>query len=83
MSYSTPTYQVTKNNLSNANEYATSPDANTYTKILRTFVYEEIIKTAKKRSKNDVPQFDIDSKDLLKTAISLADAEFTKKRCLI
>lgn len=72
-----------KNNPSRSVEGATSPEANTYIQILRTFVYEELIKIAKKRSKNDAPQFDIDSKELLKTAINLADSEFTKMRCLI
>jgi hypothetical protein len=84
MSYSPTTYQVTKNNLSSANINgcaATSPEANTYTQILRTFVYDQVIKAVKKRSKNDAPQFDIDSKEIVKTAISLADSEFTKRRC--
>lgn len=58
MSYSTSTYQVTKNNLSNTNGYATSPDTNTYTKILRTFVYEELIKIVKKRTRDDQARLD-------------------------
>ncbi|WP_148686733.1 hypothetical protein [Candidatus Nitrosocosmicus hydrocola] len=78
MSYS-QTLVNRKNNSSYANELATSTEANTYTRLLRNFVYGEVIKIAKRRSKNDSFRFDIDSKDLLKTAINLADSEFTRR----
>ncbi|MDF0681930.1 MAG: hypothetical protein P0116_13310 [Candidatus Nitrosocosmicus sp.] len=81
MSYS-QTLASRKNNSSNANDLATSLETNTYTRLLRNFVYGEVIKIAKKRSKNDYFQFDLDSKEHLRTAINIADSEFTRRALL-
>lgn len=79
MSYS-PTLASIRDNSTRVNEptVATSPKEIIYNSILRDFVYKEVSKALKKRSKDDGSCFDIDSKEILKTAIRLADAEFRR-----
>lgn len=61
-----------RTNSSNANEL-TTPLTRIYQGELIDFIYHEVIKAAKKRSKNDSPRFDLDSKEILIIAQKKAD----------
>ncbi|MDR4490851.1 MAG: hypothetical protein R2685_08110 [Candidatus Nitrosocosmicus sp.] len=77
MSYSSIAYQATKNNSSNVNERTTS-QARVYQSEFIDFVYNEVIKAVKNRSKDDLPRFDLDSKAILINAQKLADEKLRK-----
>jgi hypothetical protein len=77
MSYS-QTLASNKNNSSNSNRCDATPLERVYQYEFIHFVYKEVIKAAKKRSKNDSPRFDLDSKEILINAQKLADEKLRK-----
>ena len=72
MSYA-QTYQERNNSSTSTNESIATPLEKVYQLTFIRFVYDEVVKATEKRSKNDPPRFDLDSKEILINAQKLAD----------